>query len=55
MKPAYTYKMESNENKCTPKPYLEYIKSLKDWEPEDSKQKVTKKNIQEFEEWFQKF
>ena len=54
MKPAFKPKIEINENKCEPKPYLDYIKSLKDWEPE-GKQKVTKKNISEFEEWFKKF
>ena len=53
--PEYIPKIESNENKCEPKPYLNYIKSLKDWEPEDTKQKLSKKNISEFEEWLKKF
>ena len=55
IKPAFIPKIESNENKCEPKPYLNYIKGLKDWEPEDSKQKLSKKNILEFEEWLKKF
>ena len=55
MKPAYMPKIENNENKCETKPYLEYIKSLKDWEPESGQQKLSKKNIQEFDEWFKKF
>ena len=54
MKPAYIPKIENNERQCQPKPYLDYIKSLKDWEPE-GKEKLTKKNIAEFEEWFKKF
>ena len=55
MKPAYMPKIESNENKCETKPYLDYIKTLKDWEPENGQQKLSKKNIAEFEEWFKKF
>ena len=55
MKPAYIPKIESNENKCETKPYLDYIKTLKDWEPENPQQKVSKKNISEFEEWLKKF
>ena len=55
MKPAYLPTIESNEDKCETKPDLEYIKSLKDWEPESGQQKLSKKNISEFEEWFKKF
>ena len=55
MKPAYIPKIESNESKCETKPYLDYIKTLKDWEPENPQQKVSKKNISEFEEWLKKF
>ncbi len=55
MKPAYIPQIESNENKCEPKPYMDYIKSLKDWEPPDKQQKLSKKNISEFEEWLKKF
>ena len=54
IKPAFLPKIESNEHKCETKPYPDYVKSLKDWEPE-GQQKVTKKNISEFEEWFKKF
>ena len=55
MKPAYIPKIDINENKCEPKPYLDYIKSLKDWEPDNEQKKITKKNIAEFEEWFKNF
>ena len=55
MEPAYKPKIESNENKCETKPYPEYIKTLKDWEPESGQQKLSKKNISEFEEWLKKF
>ena len=55
MTPAYKPKIETNENKCETKPYPDYIKTLKDWEPESGQQKLSKKNIAEFEEWFKKF
>ena len=55
MEPAYIPKIETNENKCETKPYMDYIKSLKDWEPESGQQKISKKNISEFEEWLKKF
>ena len=55
MKPAYIPKIDINENKCEPKPYIDYIKSLKDWEPDNEQKKITKKNIAEFEEWFKNF
>ena len=55
MKPAYMPKIETNENKCETKPYPDYIKTLKDWEPESGQQKLSKKNIAEFEEWLKKF
>ena len=55
MKPAFIPNIENNEDKCETKPYLDYIKSLKDWEPENGQQKLSKKNIAEFEEWFKKF
>ena len=55
MEPAYKPKIESNENKCETKPYPEYIKTLKDWEPESGQPKLSKKNISEFEEWLKKF
>ncbi len=55
LEPAYLPKIESNEGKYDIKPYLEYIKGLKDWEPENGQQKISKKNIAEFEEWLKKF
>ena len=55
MKPAFLPNIENNEDKCETKPYLDYIRTLKDWEPENGQQKISKKNIAEFEEWFKKF
>ena len=55
MESAFKPTIESNESKCETKPYLDYIKSLKDWEPENGQQKVSKKNKAEFDEWFKKF
>ena len=55
LEPAFIPKIDINENKCETKPYLDYIKTLKDWEPENGQQKISKKNREEFEEWFKKF
>ena len=55
MKPPYIPKVDNKETRCRPKPYLDYIKSLKDWEPDNEQKKITKKNIAEFEEWFKNF
>ena len=54
LEPAYLPKIDINEDKCETKPYLDYIKSLKDWEPENGQQKLSKKNIAEYEEWYKK-
>ena len=43
MKPAYIPKIENNESNYEPKPYLEYIKSLKDWEVPENQDKLSKK------------
>ena len=55
MKPVYIPKIENNESKYERKPYLEYIKSLKDWEVPENQAKLSKKNIAEFDEWLKKF
>ena len=55
MKPAFIPNIENNEDKCETKPYLDYIKTLNDCEPENGQPKLSKKNIAEFEEWFKKF
>ena len=44
MKPAFLPNIENNEDKCETKPYLDYIRTLKDWEPENGQQKISKKN-----------
>ena len=55
MEPAYIPKIPNIEYKYDPKPFVEHVKTLKDWEPEAGQQKLTKKNIAEFDEWFKKF
>ena len=55
LKPAYLPKIDIDESKCETKPYLDYIKTLKDWEPEGGLPKISKKNQTEFDEWFKKF
>ena len=55
LKSAFLPNIESDESKCETKPYLDYIKNLKDWEPENGQQKLSKKTKTEFDEWFKKF
>lgn len=55
LKPAYLPKIDIDESKCETKPYLDFIKTLKDWEPEGGLPKISKKNQTEYEEWFKKF
>jgi len=55
MKPAYIPKIDIDENKCETKPYIDYLKSLKDWEPENNQQKLSKKAMADFDEWLKKF
>ena len=54
IKPAYLPKIPNKENSCRPRPYLPYIKSLKDWQPE-SDERPTAKNKADFENWWDKF
>lgn len=55
MSPAFIPEIESNESKYEPKPYLEYLKTLKEWEPEDKNTEVKDSDKKEFEEWLKKF
>lgn len=57
MKPPYIPKMSNNENSCKTKPYLDYIKGLPEWEPEDGDdlKPPSRKNITDFENWHKKF
>lgn len=55
MSPAYLPKIESNESKYTPKVYLDYINSLKDWENTENQPKPSDKQTKAFEEWLKKF
>ena len=57
MKPPYIPKMSNNENSCKTKPYLDYIKGLPEWEPEDGDdlKPPSRKNISDFENWHKKF
>ena len=53
MKPAY---LPKNDDKIEydEKPYIEYTRSLKDWEPSLEKN-ITEKNKADFDEWLNKF
>ena len=55
MKPAYIPKVDSKEDKYNPRPYINYVQSLKDWEVPENQQPLTQKNIQEFNDWLKKF
>ena len=55
MKPAYIPKIDELKAKDEPRPYLEYVKSLPDWEVPEGKAEPSEKNKRDFKEWLQKF
>ena len=54
IKPAYLPKIPNMEMRCNPRPYLEYIKTCKDWEPEGG-ERPTAKSKSDFQKWWEKF
>ncbi len=55
MKPEYIPLITLKKENYNTKPYIEYIKSLKEWEKTDSKIKITEQDKLEFEEWIKNF
>ena len=55
IKPEYIPQLSKKKEKFSPKPYLDYIKTLKEWEQTDHKVKITEEDKAEFDEWLKKF
>ena len=54
MKPAFLPQLPNIEMRCNPMPYLDFIRTCKDWEPEGN-ERPTPKDRKEFEIWWDKF
>jgi hypothetical protein len=57
MKPPYIPKVDNKETRCRPKPYLDYIKNLPEWQPEEGEElrNPSRKEIADFEKWHANF
>ena len=57
MKPPYIPRLTNNENRCRTKPYLDYIKGLPEWQPEDGEELKTpsRKELSNFDKWHKNF
>ena len=55
MKPPYIPKVINNEDKCKTVPFLDYVKTIREWVPEKGQKKPNNKGISEFDSWFRKF
>ena len=55
VKPEYIPQLPNNKENHNPKLYLDYIKTLKEWEQTDHKLKINEDDKTEFDEWFKKF
>ena len=55
MKSVYLPTIPNIESKYRPKPFVEMIKSFGEWNPPEKMKEPDKKQITEFNEWFNKF
>ena len=56
MQPEYLPKIEDKEIKSYEKmSYIEYVKSLAEWEMHEHKPKITEQYRKEFDDWLKKF
>jgi serine/threonine protein kinase len=55
MEPAYIPRIPNIDHKFTPKPYVDFIKTVKDWEPPDKMPEPDRLKRIEFNEWLKKF
>ena len=55
VKPEYIPQLPNKKDNHNPKLYLDYIKTLKEWEQTDHKLKINEDDKSEFDEWFKKF
>ena len=55
MEPAYIPKIKKIDNKFTPKPYIEFVKTLNDWEPPEKMPEPDRLKRIEFNDWLKHF
>jgi len=55
MEPAYMPTIPNIEYKYDPKPYIEHVKTLQDWEPPEGMKEPERLKRIKFNEWFNKF
>ena len=55
MEPAYKPKIPNIDYKFTPKPFIEYIKTLDEWEPPKNTPEPDRMKRIAFNEWLKKF
>ena len=55
MEPAYIPKIKRIDNKFTPKPYIEFVKTLSDWEPPEKMSEPDRLKRIEFNDWLKHF
>ena len=55
MPPAYIPKIKSIEHKYSPKPFIEFVKTLSDWEPPETMSEPDRLKRIEFNEWLKHF
>ena len=56
LKPTYFSKIQIKDSLIFgEKPFIDYIKSIPDWEPSEQKPKLNEQYKTEFDEWLKKF
>ena len=55
VKPEYIPQFSTKKENYNPKPYLDYIKTLKEWELTDHNVKITEEDKTAFDECFKRF
>ena len=55
MEPAYIPRIPNIDKKFTPKPYNEYVNTLKDWEPPEKMAEPERLKRIEFNNWLKNF
>ena len=55
MQPEYIPSLPQRKESLHTRPYIDYIKDLKEWEKADLKIKITDQDKVEFEEWLKNF
>jgi hypothetical protein len=55
MEPAYIPKIPNIEYKYDPKPFIDYVKTLQDWEPPEGMKEPERLKRIKFNEWLSKF